>query len=326
METTDFASPTNFDIKQADLHPTPQCRPLTVTTVLTLDDALGQQIVTPDTALVVMDRNGAALAFETTKMVYHHIAQGEFKGEPFFVSFCAVCNGAAAFSALVDGQVTHFAEGGMYNAMMLMRDDETGSYWDHIHGTCLHGPRAGTKLTPLTALLHTTAAQAKTTFPGIQIAISTLSAEESTAAQEGDDFRRNPAPDFTVWAPTLGKEDPRLPRLDMGLGVWITPTQARYYSMKTLHAHENYVLDTFDGRRLLVAIDPTSGYPAAYFVDTKSARWFGENLRLDNGLYVKDGAIFNATNEWQMPSRPNQLWQRWFGFSATFPGCEIYQA
>lgn len=139
MEIAAIASPTTFDVNRADLHSTPHYRPFSVTATVDLADALDKNLISPDSALVIMERDGAALALETSKMAYHHIAQGEFKGEPFFVTFCAVCNGAAAFSSVVDGQLNHFAEGGMYNAMMLIRDNETGSYWDHIRGTCLYG-------------------------------------------------------------------------------------------------------------------------------------------------------------------------------------------
>ena len=43
--------------------------------------------VRDDTALLVLQRGDATLAFLTMQMSYHHIAQGELAGEPWMVSF-----------------------------------------------------------------------------------------------------------------------------------------------------------------------------------------------------------------------------------------------
>ncbi len=39
------------------------------------------------TELLLMERDGAAIAFLARQMAYHHVAQGEFAGEPYLVSF-----------------------------------------------------------------------------------------------------------------------------------------------------------------------------------------------------------------------------------------------
>ena len=41
----------------------------------------------PDTWLVIMERDAGRLAFVMDQMAYHHVAQGELKGEPWMVSF-----------------------------------------------------------------------------------------------------------------------------------------------------------------------------------------------------------------------------------------------
>ena len=43
--------------------------------------------VNDDTALLVLQRDGATLTLLTMQMSYHHIAQGEMEGEPWMVSF-----------------------------------------------------------------------------------------------------------------------------------------------------------------------------------------------------------------------------------------------
>ena len=52
-----------------------------------LADAKKSGRVTDDTALLVLQRQGTALALLTMQMSYHHIAQGELEGEPWMVSF-----------------------------------------------------------------------------------------------------------------------------------------------------------------------------------------------------------------------------------------------
>ena len=48
-----------------------------------LDDAK----LKPQEELLVMERNGAAIAFVLKQMAYHHVAQGEHKAEPYLISF-----------------------------------------------------------------------------------------------------------------------------------------------------------------------------------------------------------------------------------------------
>ena len=38
-------------------------------------------------SLLLMERDGAAIAFLARQMAYHHVAQGEFAGEPYLISF-----------------------------------------------------------------------------------------------------------------------------------------------------------------------------------------------------------------------------------------------
>ncbi|MGB1288890.1 MAG: hypothetical protein ACPG7F_20320, partial [Aggregatilineales bacterium] len=47
---------------------------------------------------------------------------------------------------IIDGKVHHFHAGGLYNGLILLRDAETGSYWDHITGEAVYGALKGTKL------------------------------------------------------------------------------------------------------------------------------------------------------------------------------------
>ena len=80
-----------------------------------------------------------------------------------------------------------------------------------------------------------------------------------------------------VFVASLGSEDTRRPRMDMGLGIW-SDQGSRYYPMETLRASGNFVLDSMDGRRLLVYLDPVTSSPEALLVDTESVRFDGRGF------------------------------------------------
>ena len=58
----------------------------------------------------------------------------------------------------IDGVTHTFAEHGLYDGLFLMRDEETGTFWDHLTGEAVYGPRVGTVL-EIANLLHSRADQ-----------------------------------------------------------------------------------------------------------------------------------------------------------------------
>ena len=56
------------------------------------------------------------------------------------------CNSGVSLVPLVDGKRERFAVRGLYNGLALLADATTNSYWDHITGACVHGPRQGAQL------------------------------------------------------------------------------------------------------------------------------------------------------------------------------------
>jgi hypothetical protein len=84
--------------------------------------------------------------------------------------------------------------------------------------------------------------------------------------------------------------DPRLEKLTQGLGV-IVGKRAKYYPAKSIPAEG--IRDHWLGRVLCIERNGISGVP--------EARW-------------------EETNE-----EPMQLLSRWYGFSFTYPQCEIYE-
>ena len=122
----------------------------------------------------------------------------------------------------------------------------------------------------------------------------------------------------------MGADDTRRDRTDLGLGLWADKS-ARYYPLSTLRDGPGFILDELDSRPVLVVLDRSTGVPAAYFVEVTSVYAHGDHLHLDNGLTYSGGIFRNPSGDPVKPNRPMQLFSRWYGFSFTFPGCEIYE-
>jgi hypothetical protein len=314
----------SFDLKRAILSASALYPVLRVNKTCPLKEAIDKGSLAPSARMLVMDVGEHALVFEATHLIYHHVATGVHEEQPWVASFCSICNGGAIFDARVDGELRQFEPRGFYNAMSLLGDVETGSYWDHITGECVYGDSVGKRLIQLTTLLHQSAQQAAAAFPDAQLVLTTL---EPTAQQEAEEDLAWSREDTPEWSERMQKmladEDVRLPRLAMGLGVWSLRTQ-RYYPATTLHACDNVIFDTFDGRNLLIYIAPETGNPEAFFTAARSARWLGDVLRLDTGETTRDGVLYDVDGAWQPVERPLQLFYRWYGFALQFPNCEIY--
>ena len=232
-----------------------------------------------------------------------------------------VCNSAVRLTPLIDGKVHHFEARGTYHGQTMMADRETGSFWDIISGECLHGPLAGQRLA-MKPLLHMSAGQALAVFPQAEVALSALSLRDRALAFVLKQVnRRGMMPGY--FKPTLGREDRRLPRMEIGLGVW-GGTAARYYPLKRLREAGRALVDSLEGRTVLVYIEPASKVPAALYSEATSARWQGSELHLDSGAVIRGGGLYDGQGEPQAIEWPDQLFTRWYNFADNFPNCELF--
>src|SRR5262249_15836669 len=165
----------------------------------------------------------------------------------------------------------HFDNVGLYDSLFVMQDRETKTLWNHITGEALYGPLVGRSLGPLTNLLQMNVRQALRIDPSMQIAISDrvyFAGEKQFGSASGFAAGRGfgrggggpggraggprPAPGnpnaqlSEMFVQTLGKEDTRRPRMDMGLGVWTRATR-RYYSMELIRRRGEAFVDDIDG-------------------------------------------------------------------------------
>lgn len=219
--------------------------------------------------------------------------------------------------------VHRFAARGLYNGLFLLGDRETGSYWDHVTGECLHGPLKGSRLA-VHPLLHTTVAQALKAHPDLEVAISRLSWIRRLTTVFMELMRRSERGVFPPgFKRTMSEEDTRRPAMEIGLGVWTDKTQ-RFYPIASLRKRSGALIDKLDGRALLVYIDIVSGIPAAFYTSATRCEWQDQRLRLETGEIFHQSVLRGSRGQAQSLNRPIQMFTRWYGFAYTFPGCDIF--
>ena len=321
-----------FDVSRFNFEIHGAFEPLLVTSTISAREAVAARLVASDTDVLITNTAAGPLALLTEQMAYHHIAQGHTNGQDWLVSFCVVCNTATRLVPKVNGAVTHFVTAGVYDGLMVMQDASTGTIWNHITGEALYGPAVGASVGPPDNVLHATVKQLMASAPDARIAISDrvyFAGGKRHGTVEGIALlgRRHGRPDARaglsdVFAATLGKEDVRRPRMDLGFGIW-WDGGSRYYPRDSIRQQGEAFIDRLDGRTLLVYIDPDTSTPAAMFVTSTSARLDGSTVRLDDGT-VRDGVFLDKRGRRVAVERPRQVFTRWYGFALTFPGTAIY--
>lgn len=322
-----------FDVSRANFALHRAFEPFLVTRTRSLREALSSKLVSADTDVLVVETSDGPLALITEQMAYHHIAQGRAGDTHWLVSFCVVCNTGTGLVPMVNGAGTQFDIAGVYNGMLVMQDAATKSIWDHITGDALYGPAVGATIGPPTNVLQMTVKQALARHPQARVAISdrvyfaggrrrgSVEGLALLGRAHGRPADRSGLSD--VFAATLGQEDARLPRMELGLGIW-SDAGSRYYPREAIRRNGGALIDRVNGRSLLIYVDPATSTPSAIFVNATSARVEGSTIRLDQGQIVRDAMVFDAKGRRMPAERPLQVFSRWYGFALTFPAASIY--
>lgn len=297
--------------------------PFDVALYADLKAALANRLVEPHTKLMVFEVGQQTLSLVLKQMAFHHVAQGQLNGQAWAAFFCVSCNMGTNLVPIINGRVHRFRVTGIYNAMSMMSDFETGSVWEHVTGECIRGSLQGAQLKTQSAR-YLTVAQALDAAPDTTIAIS----KPSWRSRLLDALllrRMLSAAGYMpgVFRLSMTKRDNRLPELELGLGIWIDG-RARFYPMNTIKALNNALVDALNQQQVVVYIDPVTGMPGAHRSTARIQGWDGDMLALDSGERIRNGYVVNAASEHQPLDRPNQQFTRWYGFSYMFPGCEIF--
>jgi hypothetical protein len=183
----------------------------------------------------------------------------------------------------------------------------------------MYGGLAGRKL-PISNLLQMNVQQALALDPNMAVAISS---RPYSGAPRRTDPGKADATLLPRFVGTLGTEDTRRPRMDMGLGVWSGDTR-RYYPMERIRQQGEALIDSIGNRKVLIYIDPELFVPAALYVDSNTAKLQGKEIRLDRGVVVRSGVLVGRDGKPQPVERPQQIFTRWYGFALTFPESEVF--
>jgi hypothetical protein len=295
---------------------------LDVTETQSLAQALAAGQVVADTRLLAFEHEGLLYTFPMSVVLSYNVIQGQIQDQPWIMTFCNACNTGMVFDPHLDGQMLHFRRRGSYDGLLLIWDEETNSYWQHITGQALYGSSAGKQLNMMTATRQMSTAEALAKDETALLLTSTLTPEQEKLSSVMEKMRSKPEKVEAGIISTIAQEDTRRPRFELGLGVW-NETSSAYFPLLMLHMNENAVITEFNGRKLLIYQEEDTIAPVAAYVDTQRAVWMQDVLRLDGGASIHNDLYVTADGQTQALERPMQLLMRWYGFALTFPGCHV---
>ena len=172
-----------------------------------------------------------------------------------------------------------------------MSDKDSWSIWDHITGECFQGRHEGKQL-DVWPIYLTNVEAALIDYPDLTVSFSGFKGFKARLLQMMNrkkiDSKGFFPPFFRMTM--AGKIDARLDKMTQGLGV-IVGMMGKYYPMSAVPKGGS-IEDVWMDRPIKIERGAIDGVPKAIW--------------LDNGEV------------------PMQLLTRWYGFSFTYPGCEIY--
>ncbi len=246
---------------------------------------LAEAPVRDDDYVQVVRAGGEALAFRVKDMAWHHVAVGELGGEPFALSLCIVCHMGVTLVPRHDGRALGLSCGGLSDGMAILIDDETQTYWHHVTGAALSGPLVGARLeTRMAPLLSKREALAQDATLRVACAATLIARVVGGPMSRFAVHGGLPMPPH--FKGTLDAPDARLAPMTNGLGVFERERAVFFPLARTAPAPSEHA---FGARRVRIERG-ASGTPRAT---------------------LDDGAV------------PDQLFGRWYGFSASFPECAV---
>lgn len=223
----------------------------------------------------------------------------------------------------IGDDVHWFAEHGLYDGLFLIKDEETGTFWDHMTGRAVYGPLVGESLEVDAGLVQTTVGQVLRATPDALVTLSDQAIRTDDQMKVDGLMAGIGRRLGGMFQSTVKEEDGRRPTMDLGIGIW-EGDEARYYPLDLVRSSGRAVLDTFAGERVVVLIDPESFVLAAFRTTGDEPMWEGRILRLSDGSYVDGGVMYDPSGEAVEESRPLQVFTRWYGFSLTFPHTDVW--
>jgi hypothetical protein len=175
----------------------------------------------------------------------------------------------------VNGRVLHFYLAGINNQNFLMRDGETGSWWQQITGKAIYGPLRGESL-QLVLSDELTFGEWRSEFPSGKVL--------APVTKYTKEYDSNWEPNVAKLPVVISFPGTELKSRDVVIGLTIDGV-ARAYPWETF-AKQSPVLDRVNGRPLLLVLGP-DGKSFRVFVsriDGQDAEFFQQPDKKDWGL------------------------------------------
>jgi Protein of unknown function (DUF3179) len=168
----------------------------------------------------------------------------------------------------VNGRALHFYLAGINNQNFLMRDQETGTWWQQITGKAIYGPLQGAAL-ELVLSDELTFGEWRTEFPSGQVL--------APVAKYTKQYDANWEPDVAKLPVVISFPGTELKSRDVVIGLTIDGA-ARAYPWEAF-AKQSPILDRVNGTPLLVVLGP----------DSKSFRVFVSRIDGDDAEFFLEG-------------------------------------
>lgn len=230
------------------------------------------------------------------------------------------------WEAAVDGRTLHFHLAGINNQNFIMRDEETGSWWQQVSGEAILGPLKGKRLTPV---------------PQDEISFALWKREHPNGRVLRPDPRVEAAHRYATadWEKGIAKlpvatriGDKRLDLRELVVGITVN-SRAKAYRMSDVK-QQTPIIDTVGGLPIVIvaAADGNSVRAFSRVVDGKPVDLFakpGSNDLLDSATGSEwdfsGRAIRGPLAGHQLTQIP-MLRDYWFDWRAYHPDTTIFRA
>jgi hypothetical protein len=212
------------------------------------------------------------------------------------------------WTRIVNGRALHFYLAGINNQNFLMRDKETGTWWQQITGKAVFGPLQGSQL-DLILSDELTFGEWRNEFPSGEVL--------APVPKYTKEYDSNWEPDVLKLPVVISFPGTELKSRDVVVGLTIGGV-ARAYPWESF-VKQSPVVDHVNGTPLLLAIGPDNKSFRVFVsrIDGHLAEFFLQaNTQDANGSDTKEDTNKDAKNDWSLiDTATNSQWD--------FQGCAI---
>ena len=207
-----------------------------------------------DDRVLGITRAGEARAYPLIILNYHEIVNDTIGNTPLAITYCPLCDSAAAFDRRTPlGEREFGVSGLLYNSNVLMFDrrGKPDSLWSQLLRSGITGPAASKPLTPL-PLEIATWKEWRERYPHTVVLASETGHER--------DYRHNPYGDYFDEPQLMFPAQPAsnlLPTKERVLGVWTGETY-RAYPESAFAEGPTRITDEISGKRVTIEYVPES--------------------------------------------------------------------